>query len=89
MNAPRLTREALQRMNDLVGTYVEYTEPAEVLLDVDGVPSAVGSSSTTNALFGGVIVTNRDVERLGLTDYELATNYPNVRVISAYPTKED
>lgn len=83
-----LTREALKRMNDMTGTTVDYTTPGEVLLDVDGTPNAVGPSSTTRAYFGGVAITTRDVERLGLTEDDLTNEFPNVRVVRAPDHKE-
>ena len=84
-----LTREALKRMNDMVGGMTDYTTPGEVLEDHDGIPNAVGPSTTTRAYFGGVAIAQTDVDRLGLTADELATDYPNITVIDAPNQKEE
>lgn len=88
VRGPGLTREALKRMNDMTGTVVDYTTPGEVLLDMDGMPNGVGPSTTSRSYFGGVAITPRDVERLGLTDEELTTEFQNVRVIDVPNQKE-
>lgn len=84
-----MTRESLKRMNDLTGTFVDYTEPGEVLEDHDGIPNAVGPSTTTKSYFGGVAIAQTDADRLGLTAEELATDYPNITVIQAPNKQED
>lgn len=84
----QMTRESLKRLNDLVGTDVDYTTPGQVIEDNDGIPNAVGPSTTTKAYFGGIAIAQTDVDRLGLTEQELATDYPNVTVIRSTPTKE-
>lgn len=85
----QMTRESLKRLNDLVGADVDYTTPGEVIEDNDGIPNAVGPSTTTKAYFGGVAIAQTDVDRLGLTAEELATDYPNITVIQAPNKQED
>lgn len=84
----QMTRESLKRLNDLVGRDVDYTTPGEVIEDNDGIPNAVGPSTTTKAYFGGIAIAQADVDRLGLTGDEMATDYPNVHVIRAPKKKE-
>lgn len=84
----QLTRESLKRMNDLVGSDVTYTEPGEVLEDADGIPNAVGPTTTTQAFFGGIAVARHEVDALGITADELARDFPNITIIDAPTTKE-
>lgn len=89
IRGPGLTREALKRMNDATDSVVTVTEPGEVIFDADGIPNGVAPSRTTQAFMGGAIITQGDANRLGLSPDEMATEYPNVRVIDVPNQKEN
>lgn len=71
-----LTREALERLNDLTGTEVTYTEPGEVITDPDGLPIGVGPSRTTSATVAAPVITRAEADRLGITPEE----FPNIHI---------
>lgn len=77
-----MTRESLKRQNDAVNTEVTITTPGEVILDNDGIPNGVGPSTTTTGALGGIVITDTDQRRLGITEHELANDFPNVRVVT-------
>jgi len=72
-----LTREDLRRMNDATGKPCTGTIPGQVICDVDGVPIGVEPSREVASIFGGVVITRADAERLNVTPDE----FPNVRIL--------
>ena len=77
-----LTIEALRRQNDMTGKVVPITIPGEVILDVDGMPIGVEPSTTTRGYFGGTVITQADVDRLGIDP----DDFPNIKIMD-WPTR--
>ena len=73
---PAEMRAHYLHMNEIAGTWVEFTTPGEVILDPDGMPIGVGESRTELAYHGGVVVTRAELEATGLTPEDV----PNVRI---------
>lgn len=72
-----LTREDVLRASAAAGTVVDYTIPGAVLLDADGIPNAVGRPKTGQTVFGGLTITEAQLEKLGLTREEV----PGVHIV--------
>lgn len=83
-----LTLDDLKRMNEATGTWSETYVPGRVLLDTDGLPTAVEPGETVPSCFGGVCISTNDLARLGLTRDELERDYPNVMVMTS-PNRKD
>lgn len=78
-----LTREDVLRMNAATGTIREGTVPGRVLIDVDGIPTAVEPSRTIRSYFGGIGLTRAQLAALDLTPEDV----PNVYILN--PRKAD
>lgn len=80
---PELTRaerrEHLLTLNECADTWTEVTLPGEVVLDVDGIPIGVSAPRTECVYRAGSVITERDLERAGLTadDVPKLTINPN------------
>lgn len=61
-----LTLDDIRRADQLMNTQVTGTIPGEVVTDVDGVPIGVGPSQTVTSEFGGMVISQADVDRLGI-----------------------
>ena len=69
-----ITVEALRKLDEMVGQSVEIVEPGEIPLDPDGVPLAVGPSTTTQETIVGPIIRAAEFLRLGADP----ADYPNI-----------
>lgn len=83
VRGPGLTRADLIAMNAAVGTVVTGEIAGEVLLDVDGIPNAVGPSEKVSSYCGGIVVSSDQLHALGLTRQDV----PNVTVLDRKETK--
>lgn len=73
-----LTREDILAMDEAIGTRVNVQTPGEVLCDVDGIPTAVEPTRHRTASLAGVVLTSRDLQRVGLTPEDV----PNISVVT-------
>lgn len=78
-----LTVDVLDSLNAATGQSLTLSEPGEVLLDVDGIPNAVGPTLTTTETLGGSMFSARQVRRLGMTVEQARTRWPNLTFIDS------
>jgi hypothetical protein len=76
-----LTVEVLDKLNAAAGKPATITEPGEVLLDVDGIPNAVGPSTTSTGTIGAVAVSCKQLARLGVELEDARTRWPYLSFI--------
>lgn len=80
-----MNRQTLLDLDALVGQSVTVTLPGEVLTDVDGTPTAVTTSYTTDAALFGVYVSLAEVRAAGLAPADV----PHLTVIDLDREEQD
>lgn len=77
-----LTRADLRRLSDMAGASVTISEDPELIEDVAGGPLMVGESvDHGEASMASVAIPFAVLAALGVTDQELADDFPNIRVV--------
>ena len=79
------TREHYLKLNSLTDTEVTARLPGQMLLDLDGIPSAVEPTTTTSADVWHIYVTAGELAAVGLSPADV----PNLHVITEEGTDDE
>src|SRR5699024_5272452 len=63
---PGITLETLRAQDDAAGTWAMITQPGEVILDIDGVPTGVQPGEQVPVERSGPVISAADAQRLGI-----------------------